>query len=103
MNSLAEVLEFMFPGLEGILTDGNAITSWPPGGPSQPAQVQIDQGFIDFAAAKPGIVAGREADMKILKAIVLWLVDELNALGRAPVLTGAAARSLIITKFKSLS
>ena len=84
MINISGVLEFMFPGLEGIRTDGTKITAWPSGAPIQPSQAEIDQGFIDYATAKPDIDAGKEADLKILKAVVLWLVDELNALGRTP-------------------
>jgi len=102
MSSLGEVLEFMFPGVEGIETDGSVITAWPSVGPAQPAQAALDQGFIDFAAAKPDIEAGRAADAKIHKTLVLWLVDELNAIGRTPPLTPGIARSLIVAKFKSL-
>lgn len=64
MSSLAEVLEFNYPDVEGIRTDGAVITAWPSEAGPEPTAAQITQMTTDFAA----IEAAREIRRQVAKS-----------------------------------
>ncbi len=111
MSSLAEVLAWRFPGVEGIRTDGSKITGWPAGQGAQPAQSAIDQFTIDFQAVEADVKAenefGNEFEVDRIKRLPVEVnFDQENRIrvleGRAALPDNAAGRAQYKTALLNL-